>query len=106
MESGCGMDWIPRERHVKNSTEISPREDILEAGQSVRVELSESMAPGAVPLLSLICASQERLCALVSKKARCLWRPMNTDGISMPFGLKKMQLFKLNFLFLTHVLLT
>ena len=58
-------------------------------------------SPCTVPLLSLICASQEHPCALVSKEARCLWGPMNTDGVSMPFGLKKkMQLFKLNFLFL------
>lgn len=89
MESGCGMDWIPRERHVKNSSEVTPREDILEVGQSVWVEMSESMAPCTVPLLSLICASQEHPCALVSKEARCLWGPMNTDGVSMPFGLKK-----------------
>lgn len=86
MESGCGMDWIPRERHVKNSSEVTPMEDFWRLAR-VLVEVSESMAPSALPPLSLVCTSQEHLCALVSKEARGLWA-MNTTGISMPSGLK------------------
>lgn len=62
------------------------------------VEVSESMAPGALPPLSLVCASQEHLCALMSKEARGLWA-MNTAGVSMPFGLKKCNYVSLTFYF-------
>ena len=63
-----------------------PNGGFLEVGQSVLVEVSES-APSALPPLSVVCASQEHLCALVSKEAWGLWA-MNTTGISMQFGLK------------------